>query len=243
VVSSCLEIWIRQENPERLAHASRTSEEVVNFIFSGTLARIAVIFLFVHCVPNFSAKVTLSEKKLPQTELSGLGVEGFLADLAEKYQIPIGIECVRFAEGEAAYRRTILLPPGTLSSLLNKIISEDVRYTWEETNGMIQVHPRENREELLNVLIHNISIEGVMSEPAEKEAIFGSPEVKSKMKELGIKFFNRLPYSTIFPRKGHPVSIHLRDVTLRTVLNEIAKNGEAHCWLIDRWGDLVLVEF
>jgi hypothetical protein len=186
-------------------------------------------------------------RKVPKTHLEGLGFDGLLADLAVKYGITIGVEDFRSDVSETDYRTSMDLPSGRLGSLVDRIIATDSRYRWNEINGVIQVYPTGRREDLLDVVIHEFSREGNFLQAQIADEICNLPEVKSKMNALGISAFNPLPISMIMGADyTDRYSVHVHDVTVRDLLNEIAKSSKYHFWAIGRWSPenkIVTLEF
>jgi hypothetical protein len=189
----------------------------------------------------------ISSRKVPKTHLEGLGFDGLLADLAVKYGVAIGVEDFRSDVSETVYRNSMDLPAGTLGSLVDRIVATDSRYHWNEINGVIQVFPSGRREELLDVVVHEFSMEGKFLQAEVADAICDLPEVKSKMNALGISPFNPLPISMIMGIDYRDrYSVHVHDVAIRDLLNEIAKSSEYHFWAIGRWSPtnkIVRLEF
>jgi hypothetical protein len=178
----------------------------------------------------------VSSRRVPKTQLTGLGFAGLLADLAEKYGVTIGVEFFRGNKSESVHTMTMDMQEGTLGSLIDKIIATDGRYRWKEIDGVIQVYPKGTREELLDVVVQYFSVEGNFLEARVGDEICNLPEVKSRMDSLGITAFNPLPYSMItgMDYRRH-FSVKVQTVTLRELLNEIARNTDDHFWSIGRW--------
>lgn len=112
----------------------------------------------------------------------------------------------------------------------------DPRYRWEEVDGVINVLPIDRKNSPLEIVVRHFRVDQVNKEEAS-QAVTELPEVKVKLKEMGLKRRDVISIIGI-PEYNLPrFSLRLSNVTVRTVLNEILKKSGSYSWVSFRSGD------
>jgi len=159
--------------------------------------------------------------------------------LADMYYIPIGLEVVTEKKGERTKRISIKVEEGTIRDVLDAIVQADPRYKWEEVNDVINIFPKEAGSPLLETVVSHFQVDQV-NKVIASSAISETPEVKKKIKEMGISRAELIALSMWnIPPPDFVVrfSLNLYNVTVRRILNEIMKAAGSNYWVFYRYGD------
>jgi hypothetical protein len=157
---------------------------------------------------------------------------------ANASHVPIGFEQVSEAMSQRNISSSepirIAFEKGTLTQVLDAIVAAEPHYTWRETDGVINVLPRENVDPFLDVFISRFEVRRVTPNKANQE-LMRAREVKRWMAHAGIQEgnFSRFP---IAEGPGRDISLDLANVTVRTVLNRILTAGGGWYWSYLRYG-------
>ena len=155
-----------------------------------------------------------------------------LERVAKSRKAPIGFEAIP----QESHKINVIVERGTVRNVLDQIVQADSRYEWKEADGVINVAPRQNKSPILETVVGSFSVAQVNRVDAIS-AIFELPEVKTKVAEMDVKRrdFGSLPAKPYYslPR----FSLKLRNVTVRTFLNEIMKASADNYWVFFRYGD------
>lgn len=155
-----------------------------------------------------------------------------LERLAKTRNLRIGLETIP----EPGPKIDVIVERGTIRNILDQIIKGDPRYEWREVDGGINVYPKANRSELLEIVVPRFRVAEVNSAQAIS-TIFNVPTVRRELERKGLsrRDFGSLPaksYSSL-PR----FSVSLRNVTVRTILNGIMRASGNNYWVFFRYGD------
>lgn len=119
-------------------------------------------------------------------------------------------------------------------------MSQEPGFTWAEVNGVVNIGRRRQRNSLLNVRIAQFHLANASYDQIYR-AIGSLPELKNWMQDNHITKgpANILVIGGVSP--GQPfkplVSLDLRDVTLREMLNRIAQSYGYSTWIVSRCGE------
>jgi hypothetical protein len=123
-----------------------------------------------------------------------------------------------------------------LGDLLDAITTADPTYRWSIYNNVPNLTQFGSEETLLDVVIPNIKLEGEQTEDSVVNIILKSAEVQKALVSLQLKAGTREIGLRALERPGSPklddrqFDIHLHDVTVRTVLNAIARQHGTAVW-------------
>jgi hypothetical protein len=168
--------------------------------------------------------------------LNGMSVP--LKRLANASHVPIGFEQMSEAMSQRDISSSgpiqIAFEKGTLAQVLNAIVAVESRYTWRETDGVINVLPRENVDPFLDVFISRFEVRRVAPDKAIRE-LMRTRGVKRWMAHGGIqeRNFSGFPIAEGSERN---ISLDLANVAVRTVLNRILTAGGVWYWSSFRYG-------
>jgi hypothetical protein len=163
-----------------------------------------------------------------------------LHDIADKYNIPIGVEIS--PDDDLLKERKILVQfdSGTLKDALNSVVSQNPLYTWNIEDDVVNVFPKNNREPLLKALlearIETISIPPGTSRFSFRESLIKSPELKGILASFGVESNNEVFLSRDIAALGRGFSLSLSDVTVKSILNRVIRESETKYWIINRDG-------
>ena len=178
-----------------------------------------------------------TDQKPSDQQVSSLIMRGsihqILARVALNYKVPIGLKVIpEGTEGEISIR----IGAGSVRDVLNSIIEADPRYKWEETGGVVNVLPRSDSDDFLATVIAEFQI-GRQSQLDLRQALFDSPEVKSKLDSMGVRPLNTELMSSAAKDVFSITPVVLSNATVKDVLNHVIKCSNVHYWVISRFGD------
>jgi len=109
----------------------------------------------------------------------------------------------------------------TVATILNRLVQQDPAYTWEETDGLINVYRKgllQRADYPLNCRIRELAVTNV-------------PQTSALWKLFTMIPYNRGDLRILLPPqpspREQPVSVELREVSVRQALNEIARKISA----------------
>jgi len=174
-------------------------------------------------------------RSVPEMRMARVGVHQILSRLSVRYRVPIGFEAIPSETPPQPNEViSINIENGTVRDVLNAITEADSRYRWEEVDGVINVFPRERQDEILEVVVREFQVNR-MPAARVREAITDLPEVKARLDSLGVSPL----HLTLMPhiRDRSLISLNLRNVTVRDILNEIARRSTSRYWVVSKFGD------
>jgi hypothetical protein len=184
-----------------------------------------------------SDTTSIKNKKVESFHVVASTVGDALSKFASDHQVPIGFEVVYrsgLTTSEPSELSEISVDNATVKDVMEAIVAAAPAYRWTESDGTINVLPRQNPSSLLNVQISDF----VINERNSDEAIgdlLASHEVKLWLLNTAQteRSFYTLPKDAT---KGRVRSLALKNVTVRTVLNEIMKTSGSEFWIFFRYG-------
>jgi hypothetical protein len=169
-------------------------------------------------------------------EVSGTTVGDALSRLANDYQVPIGFQAIGQSRPKQPELRRISVANGTVRDVLDAITAAAPDYRWQEVDGVINVLPREPQDSLLDVLISTIDFGGQGPDEAVAH-LLKAPEVELwfQHNDKRQRSFSTLPGDT---RVHTVVQLPpLRNITVRTALNDFVKAGGSKFWSYFEYGE------
>lgn len=104
-------------------------------------------------------------------------------------------------------------------------------YSWKDEEGVITLAPKNSGPELLSVKIRELKITFDTNLAPVISQILGSPEVKEKTRELGMRTGLQFGGLQSPPSKKVPIEMQFTDRTLRQILNEIVRKRGRGVWV------------
>ncbi|MGD9587616.1 MAG: hypothetical protein AB7Q37_10395 [Pyrinomonadaceae bacterium] len=170
--------------------------------------------------------------RVKNVSFEGKSLTRIVSQIATEHQIPIGIEIVPPVQD---LKLSFSVEDGTLKDLLNLVASSVPNYEWEIADDVINFLPTSRHETILQAIVSQYETKernGLVL----RQSITDLPEVRRAMKEQRIKPF----HLSSGPLNGMIMpdnfAMRLKDVTVRTILNEIAKRSSNKYWVIGRDG-------
>lgn len=163
-----------------------------------------------------------------------------LSDIADTYDVPIGVEISPDDDLQKERHIVVRLDSGTLKDVLNSVVSQNPLYDWDIEDGVVNVFPKGNREPLLKALLETrmgaFSIPPGTTRFTFRETLTESPELKGVLSGFGVKSNNEIFLSRDVAALGPNFSLNLSDVTVKTVLNRVIRDSNARYWIVNRDG-------
>jgi hypothetical protein len=121
-----------------------------------------------------------------------------------------------------------------LRDVLNAIVQSEPKYQWRESDGFIEVFPKQGSSPLLDTKINSFIVRDVDQTEAISR-LMSLSEVLVHMSEMNL---SRRDFSPASLRpKGEKFSLSLEGVTMRRALHEIAGAGGGRFWIARRSGN------
>lgn len=161
------------------------------------------------------------------------GVNSALSLLASKARVCIGF--VDASTSSADERKlSIQILKGTVKDVLNEIVKQDDKYTWNEAGQVINVHPSKNDSPIMRIA--RTTIPSVEFDSVELEdlgfRIFQYPQTKAVLERSGKKYGRGFKYSG--PALGNPnVSLSAIGSSILEISNDVLRKGYARFWHLD----------
>jgi hypothetical protein len=197
--------------------------------------------------PLFGVSLTDAGTSPPQNplhqEIGGYknGESDFFSALQEasyKYGVPLGVETD--AQGQAAGHISINVSHGTVTDIFNALIQQAPNYRWIESSGVVNVMPEQNADSLLDLRIAGFHVTHATPDRLHA-AIRSLPEVEAWLNQRNLVEHSPATSSILIGsngKTGQPrVSLRLKKMTLREIMNTVVKKPGFRVWFVGRYGD------
>lgn len=169
-------------------------------------------------------------------EDSGHDFETTVRDLMQKYGVPVGMDLETLSDRRPI---SVNVHGGEVADVLNAIMVQQRGFRWGVINGVVNIGPRQNANSIVDLRISHFRIDRASFDQINP-AIDLLPEVKKWLEDNHLaEHGTRAVTGAVSP--GQPfkplVSVDLRDVTLREILNSIIKCPGYHAWSVSRDGE------
>ena len=163
-----------------------------------------------------------------------------LDTLAVDHRVPIGFE--QAIDSRDNLNRHIRLRSGTLKTVLDSLVAQEPRYSWELRDGVINVTPIVGRDQFLTQFLDTKLAQfdppkGTTDKFKLRDAILALPEVRKLLQTNGVTV---KPYDYPYRRSIYSeddVNLTMTNTDVRGVLNNIASRTEHKIWSLERVGD------
>lgn len=178
---------------------------------------------------GFSTSVLMAQQPAPP-KIRVIDYHGeftnLLAALPNAFGVTVGLELDAQSQARQSIRVSLLDP--TLPDVMNAIVQSSKKYTWRETNGLVEVWPVTGSNPLLETRISNFNAKDVSPSEAFDQLI-NLPEVQAAMKSMNLKRrAPDVPMKTTY----NNFSVNLEGVSLRQALNMIASGSGIQIWVL-----------
>ena len=192
-------------------------------IKSFKLITAAVVLL----ICGFSTSVDMAQQPAPP-KIRVIDYHGdftnLMAALPNAFGVTVGLELD--AQARQSVRVSLLDP--TLPDVMNAIVQSSKKYTWRETNGLVEVWPTTGSNPLLETRISSFNAKDVSPSEAFDQLV-NLPEVQAAIKSMNLKRrAPDVPMKTTY----NNFSVNLEGVSLRQALNKIASDSGIQIWVL-----------
>jgi hypothetical protein len=194
-------------------------------------------------VPHVALKRTtsLADLALSDVYIKKSNLPLTLAEIADYYKVPIGIEVSPDDDLLKERNITLQMNRGTLRDVLNAIVSQNPLYAWDVQAGVINVFPKGDRDPLLKAVLET-KIEAFRIPPKTdrfsfRETLTKSSEVKGTLAAFEVEADNEVFLLRDFATLGHGFSLDTSLTTVKTILNLVIRDSETKYWIANREGD------
>ncbi|MCW5970179.1 MAG: hypothetical protein KIT57_16850 [Blastocatellales bacterium] len=210
---------------------------------SACLISLAYLFILSEQYTTSRMMMTTYAPMQPQRDISINMQDVYAAQvlefLAKEYNIPVGTEIARSTknvDSDSKISINVLQKP--LVFALDAIVHADPRYRWEINDGVVNLLPQDEFDSLLKVRVQVFQISN-LNRLETKRAIGNLPEIRAKLKSLGLEFGPLGLWPQNKPDSLR-LSLNLHNTTLKEILNEIAKT--TRFWCISQFGESFLIQ-
>jgi hypothetical protein len=162
-------------------------------------------------------------------------LRGALADVAARYRIQVGLECA--AHDKDLQPITLDLSAKTADAVLNQLVNQKPDYVWSFVDNVYDIYPKSNPDSILDVKIHEFSMKELSSKEAAR-LVGEIPEIKEWLTSRSV---SRREFQVCSGSCGQSseklVTLSLKDVTFRTLLNTLIREFGILDWMVGRFGD------
>jgi hypothetical protein len=180
------------------------------------------------------------KRRAEEIEIKAKDLQEALSEVSTVYDVPIGVEPKLQTKKSESTKIEIALRDVTLEDTLNAIISTDSDYEWRLANDVINIYPRQNRDQILSDIL-DTQVNIFKLKKGTKKIEIGNliveiPEVKRKLIAFSITPLHFSSATTAFNSVTPEHKLEFSNVSLRDILNAIAKVSPSKSWVIFRWG-------
>lgn len=163
-----------------------------------------------------------------------------LSALANEYGVPIGLEVA--AAGGQGPKISLDLEGRPLREVLDAVVEQDRRYEWRLVDGVINVFPKEGRDEFLRDLLETRLSRFAIAKGTGlfdiRRQIAETPEVRAKLERAGVgSGGGGFVTNADFAEAGPGFTLDASGLTLREILNKVIATSETKYWIINRTAD------
>lgn len=162
-------------------------------------------------------------------------LRGALDAVAARYRIQVGVEYA--AHDQDLQTITLDLSTKDVDAVFNQLVNQKPDYVWSLVDNVYDVYPTRNPDSILDVRIHEFTMKGIS--PKEAASLVGEiPEIKEWLTSRSV---SRREFEVCagsceqFCAKL--VTMSVRDVTFRTLLNTLIREFGIVDWVVGRFGD------
>jgi hypothetical protein len=192
--------------------------------------------IFLACVFVVTACANVMLLVVPTQAETFTTLRSALDDVAAWYRIQVGLEYA--AQDKDLQPITLDLSAETADAILNQLVNQKPDYVWSVVDNVYDIYPKSNPDSILDVRIHELSMKGLSSKEAAN-LVGEIPEIKEW---LTFRLVSRREFQVCAGSCGQSseklVTVSLKDVTFRTLLNTLVREFGILDWMVGRrFGD------
>ena len=131
---------------------------------------------------------------------------------------------------------TLDLSAETADAVLNQLVNQKPNYVWSFVDNVYDIYPKSNPDSILDVRIHEFSMKGLSAKEAANP-VGEIPEIKEWLTSRSV---SRREFQVCAGSCGQSseklVTVSLKDVTFRTLLNALIREFGILDWMVGRFG-------
>ena len=178
--------------------------------------------------------------QLENVHIQAQSIERFFSKFSLNYNVPVGLEIASNDDESIIY--DVELKKGTVADLLNQFVKAHNLYTWQTVEGVINVFPKDSYRDLpmadlLKTRIASFKIAENTSCFRLVDSLLATPELENQMVASDISQSGLNFSGGYFPQLGRSFTLDVSDMTLRSILNKVAKESPlARMWAAKKYG-------
>jgi hypothetical protein len=174
--------------------------------------------------------VLLFSVPTPAETFTTLG--GALDEIASAYKVQVGLE---YATNDKDLQPINLdLSAKSIEAVLRQLTNQKPDYSWSLNEGVYDVYPKSRPDSILDVKIHEFSIENAPSKDAA-ELVGQIPEVKEWLSSRRVTR-REFQVGPSVRSSEKLVTLSFKDVTFRTIFNRLIREFGIEDWMVARYG-------
>jgi hypothetical protein len=168
-------------------------------------------------------------------------VPNALNEIANFYKKPVG--CEYSNNGNEPEKIKVNTAGKTFEEALKDIIAQDSRYEWEYIDGVVNVFPKENRDNILyrflETRLKHFTIAKRSTDWTIKVSLKEAPEIAELFKINNIEPFQagfiglHIIYGGDSIRERKDFSLDMSDATIREILNRLVTDSSRKYWCVN----------
>jgi|SRR5580704_3824539 hypothetical protein len=177
-----------------------------------------------------SKKITAFEENAPY-------MSEMLLRISQKYGVRIGVDLGPKSPHSPI---AVYVAQGNVEDLISATVAKTPGYKWTEVGGVVNIGPETDATTLLDIVIPHFQVKHAT--PADIHSLICSlPEVKLWLEQNHLEERTAFVSDILIGKNGvtnQPrVSLNVRNMTLRTIMNRMVKSPGFSSWMVGRWGD------
>lgn len=191
---------------------------------------------------------TKIEMNLSQTNFLSV-----LQILAYKHKIPVGIELnmtyrqksfaeMRVENGRITWEDRLEIHAGTLKEILDQLVQQEPEYSWEISDGVVNVYPISNRDPLikgiLELQIKEVTLKNQkIDRPDLLDIISNADKFGELLTHSGVEFRRSDTLNQVFIYENTEIGgFEVKDTNVKTILNKFIRESHQKIWILERGG-------
>ena len=204
-------------------------------------AGFTIIGLLALSISGHTAQVSQSSDEILKRQVAGINLNDVttinaMTSLLSGAGVPGGIAIVTECGEDIRY--TFASSGSTLRNTLDAIVSANPQFSWQVSDGVVNVSPLAGDPPLLSLTIGELRLNGAHSTDEAANQLFAIPEIQKRLAELHLSYgYTRFGIRDLKRPGSAPdkeeqrYNLTLKNVTVRDALNAIARAHGKAVWL------------
>jgi hypothetical protein len=156
-------------------------------------------------------------------------LRGAIDNVAATYRIQVGLEYA--AQDKDLQPITLDVSVKSVDAVFNQLVNQKPDYVWSFVDNVYDIYPKANPDSILDARIHKFSAKGLSSK--EAASLVGEiPEIKEWLTSRSVSRREfEICAGSCGQRSEKLVTVSLKDVTFRTLLNTLIREFGTADWM------------